>query len=141
MGEGNRMRYAVFYEESDQGVGVKFPDIPEIFSYCDSHLEARSVAYDILLRAFISRLSAGKPVPLPQGKSEHYIELPLSLQAKIHLNNEMLHSKVSNAELARRLDIKPQEITRIVNLTHITKIDTLARAFQALGKRLSLQVS
>jgi antitoxin HicB len=35
---------------------------------------------------------------------------------------------------------RPQEATRIISLGHATKIDTLARALAALGKRLEVSV-
>ncbi len=43
-------------------------------------------------------------------------------------------------DLARTMHVKPQEITRIMNLHHATKIDTLAAAFGALGRQLDIRV-
>ncbi|MGO4396344.1 hypothetical protein AB4Z46_33860 [Variovorax sp. M-6] len=43
--------------------------------------------------------------------------------------------------MARATGVKPQEVTRILELHHATKIDTLADAFDALGYRLDLKVS
>lgn len=37
--------------------------------------------------------------------------------------------------------MKPQEVTRIVDAHHATKIDTLADAFVALGRRLELRMA
>jgi antitoxin HicB len=56
------------------------------------------------------------------------------------LLNEMLAEKVRPADLARLMGIKPQEVNRIVDLEHPTKIDTLAAAFTALGRELDLVV-
>ena len=83
-----------------------------------------------------------RPVPMPSAPQdgEVMIELPTSVFAKVLLLNEMLAQKVSNAELARRMLIKPQEVTRIVNLSHTTKIDTIAAALRQLGKNLNLSV-
>ncbi|GHU10451.1 hypothetical protein FACS1894185_1960 [Betaproteobacteria bacterium] len=39
----------------------------------------------------------------------------------------------------RLLHTSPQEVQRIVNLAHATKIDTLSRAFSALGKQLEIR--
>ena len=52
----------------------------------------------------------------------------------------MIDQNVSNAELARRIEVKPQEVQRITNLEHNTKIDTIARAIHALGKQFELRV-
>lgn len=48
---------------------------------------------------------------------------------------------VAAFDLARATGVKPQEVTRILELHHATKIDTLADAFDALGYRLDLKVS
>jgi antitoxin HicB len=44
-------------------------------------------------------------------------------------------------ELARRLGTTPQSVNRIVTLRHPTKIDTIAEALRALGRRLELSVA
>jgi antitoxin HicB len=45
------------------------------------------------------------------------------------------------AELARLMQARPQEVTRLMNLHHPTKIDTVALALRALGKRLELKLT
>ena len=66
------------------------------------------------------------------------IDLPPSVSAKVLLLNEMIAQKVTNAELARRIGIRPQEMQRVVDLGHATKIDTVAKAMHALGRRLDV---
>ena len=61
--------------------------------------------------------------------------------AKVLLLNELLAQKVTNAELARRLGTTPQVVTRIVDLGHATKVDTIADALRALGRRLEISVA
>lgn len=50
----------------------------------------------------------------------------------------MIAQNVSQAELAKRMGIVPQSLTRLVDLSHTTKIDTLANAFAKLGKQLQV---
>ncbi len=69
------------------------------------------------------------------------VELPASLSAKVLLLNVMLKNKVTPAALARKLNASPQAVTRIVDLHHPTKIDTIANALSVLGKKLVIQVS
>lgn len=52
----------------------------------------------------------------------------------------MLAQKVIPAGLARRMDVKPHEVTRIPDLGHSTKIDTVAAALSALDRELALTV-
>ena len=56
------------------------------------------------------------------------------------LLNEMLKTGTTPAKLARALDASPQTVTRIVDLRHATKMDTLAEAFRAIGKKLTISV-
>jgi antitoxin HicB len=56
------------------------------------------------------------------------------------LLNEMIKQKVRPAELARRLETTPQEVNRLTDLRHATKIDRIAGAMKALGKTLEIRV-
>ena len=73
--------------------------------------------------------------------SQKLIELPPSVAAKILLHNEMVRQKVRPIDLANRLGIPRQEVTRMLDWRHNTKIDTTAKALAALGKRLELHVA
>jgi antitoxin HicB len=53
----------------------------------------------------------------------------------------MLRQKVRPAELARRIGTTPQEINRLTDIRHTTKIDRIDDALRALGKRLVLQAA
>jgi len=64
--------------------------------------------------------------------------LPASLSAKVLLLNAMLEDRVTPAELARRLKTSPQVVNRLVDLGHATKIDAIAAAAKALGRRMEL---
>ena len=84
-----------------------------------------------------------RPVPPPSAPQhgEILVSLPASVYAKVLLLNEMLAQNVGNSELARRLHTTPQEMNRITDLAHNTKIDTIGRALNQLGKRLTLDVT
>jgi antitoxin HicB len=51
----------------------------------------------------------------------------------------MIAQKVRPAQLARRLQVKPQEVTRLIDLNHTTKIDGIAAALKALGKTMEIR--
>jgi antitoxin HicB len=42
-------------------------------------------------------------------------------------------------ELARRLKTTPQEVNRLTNVQHTPRIDAIAAALKALGKRLDIR--
>ena len=56
------------------------------------------------------------------------------------LLNEMIAQNVRPAELTRRLHTTPQEINRLTNVWHTTRIDGIAAALQSLGKHLDMRV-
>ncbi|MNG41539.1 Antitoxin HicB [compost metagenome] len=56
------------------------------------------------------------------------------------LLNAMCEASVSQAELGRRLGIPRQNVQRLLDLGHATKIDQLAAAIAALGHRLELVI-
>lgn len=100
------------------------------------------MAADALATAMQFYFEGRRPVPFPSpaAKGESLVELPVSVAVKVLLLNEMLREDVTPSKLAQRLDTSPQAVTRIVDLHHATKIDTLADAFKALGKTLSFSV-
>jgi antitoxin HicB len=81
------------------------------------------------------------PSPSPAQEGERLVALPLSVSAKVMLLNEMISQHIRPADLARLMGIKPQEVNRIIDLNHATKIDTVAAATAALGKELDLFIA
>lgn len=133
---------AKFTPAEEGGFVVTFRDIPEAITQGDDMDEAREMAADVLLSAMDFYFDDRRPVPLPSPaeEGEVAVELPTGTFAKVLLLNTMLEQGVSNAELARRMGTRPQEVQRIVNLGHATKIDTIAAALRQLGKNLQLQL-
>lgn len=133
---------AKFAKAMEGGYVVTFRDIPEAITQGDNLAEAREMATDVLLSAMDFYFEDHRPVPLPSvvQADEELVELPTSVYAKVLLLNEMCSQNVSNAELARRMHVHAQEVQRIVNLEHTTKIDTIASALRQLGKRIEISV-
>lgn len=137
------LRYPARFEPADEGgFVVTFRDIPEAITEGDTLDEAREMAADALLTAMDFYFEGKRKVPEASKveKDEELVDLPVSAAAKVLLLNEMIDQKVTAADLARRLNTSPQVVNRIVDLHHSTKIDTLAEALEALGKRLEIGV-
>ena len=137
------MIYPAKISRDGASYAVSFRDIPEALTWGDSLEDAGEMAADALATAMEFYFEDRRQVPLPSRphRGEVGIELPASLAAKVLLLNEMLAQRVTNAELARRLGTTPQAVTRIVNLGHVTKVDTIADALKALGRRLEISVA
>jgi antitoxin HicB len=122
---------------------VSFPDIPEALTSGADRDEAIAMAADALTTAMEFYFEDRRPVPLPSPlkRGQVAVDLPASVAAKVLLLNEMLAQGKRPAELARLMQARPQEVTRLMNLHHPTKIDTVALALRALGKRLELKLT
>ena len=137
------MRYPARLEPADEGgYVVTFRDIPEAITQGDTLEEAAAMAEDVLISAMDFYFEDRRAVPAPsnQEEGERLVELPPSVSAKVLLLNELVASGLSNADLARAMGTRPQEVQRIVNLHHATKIDTISAALMAMGKRLEVRV-
>jgi antitoxin HicB len=137
------LAYPVRLEKTASGYVVSFRDIPEALSEGKTRKAAVEMAAHALITAMDFYFEDRREVPKPSKlkKGEELIELPTSLSAKILLLNVMLKEKITPAALARKLNASPQAVTRIVDLHHATKIDTIADALNALGKKLVIQVA
>ena len=138
------MRYpALFQAAAEGGYTVTFRDIPEAITQGEDLEEARAMAADALLTAMDFYFEDERAVPKPSKAwaGEQYVDLPPSVWGKVLLLNEMLAQQIRPSELARRLGSTPQTVTRLVDLHHATKVDELARALGALGKRLDLRLA
>ncbi len=124
------------------GFVVTFRDIPEAITQGESIEDAMIQARDALQTALDFYFDDHREIPAASKarRGERLIELPASVSAKVLLLNEMVRQRVRPADLARRLHTTPQEITRLTDLRHRTRIDSIAAALQALGKQLELRV-
>ncbi|MDH0864110.1 type II toxin-antitoxin system HicB family antitoxin [Mitsuaria sp. GD03876] len=137
------LRYPARITPDEDGFLVVFPDIPEAVTGGDTLEDALEMAADALATAMDFYFEDKRPVPEPSRlkRGQVLIDLPPSIGAKVLLLNEMLAQGTRNADLARLMNVRPQEINRLTTLKHPTKIDTIAVALKALGKRLELSLA
>ncbi|MBS0426649.1 MAG: type II toxin-antitoxin system HicB family antitoxin [Proteobacteria bacterium] len=126
-----------------EGFVVTFPDIPEAVTGAADRAEAIELASDALTTAMDFYFEDRRAVPLPSPRKggQILVDLPASVAAKILMLNEMVAQGTRPAELARLMNVRPQEVTRLMDLHHPTKIDTIAAAIRAMGKRLDLRLA
>ena len=136
------MRYPMHLEAAEEGgFIISFPDIPEAHSQAEDEVEAIKRGTDALETALEFYLEDRRPIPAPSKpkRGQRMIELSASVSAKVLLLNEMNAQKVRPAELARRLQVTPQEVTRLIDLRHTSRIDGIAVALKALGKTMEIR--
>jgi antitoxin HicB len=127
--------------QPEGGFTVTFPDIPEAISQGEDVEDALLHGADALESALDFYIEDGKAIPMPSKakRGQKVIELPASYAAKILLLNEMAEQKVRPAELARRLKVTRQEVNRLIDWRHTSKIDGIAQALKVLGKTLEIR--
>ncbi len=127
--------------DKESGFVATFPDIPEAITQGETREEALSAARDALETALDFYFEDKREIPLPSQpkRGQAVVELPSSLAAKVLLLNEMIRQRVRPAELARRLKTTPQEVNRLTDVQHTTRIDGIAAALKVLGKRLEIR--
>ena len=136
------LRYPARITQDGDGFMVSFPDIPEALTGAPSRDEVIAMAADALTTAMDFYFEDRRPVPSPSApkRGQVMIDLPPSVGAKELLLNEMLAQGTRPSDLARLMNIRPQEVNRLTTLRHPTKIDTVADALKALGKRLEVSL-
>ncbi len=120
-----------------------FADIPEAITQGDNRAHALAMAREALETAMEFYFDDHRPVPMPSRpkRGQTVVELPPSVAAKVLLLNEMLRQKIRPIELARRIGSTKQEVNRLTDLRHPTKIDRIDLALRALGKHLVLEAA
>lgn len=135
------MRYPIDIKRDGRFFLVTFPDIPEAITQGETIEEATGAAADALETALDFYFDDNRIVPAPSRlkRGQHYVDLQVSLAAKVLLLNEMIRQKIRPAELARRLGTTPQEVNRLTNIRHTSRIDGIAEAMKQLGKTLEVR--
>ena len=130
------------HDAADGGFVVTFADIPEAISQGETVAEAMKAAHAALETALDFYFDDKRAVPAPSkaAAGQAVIGLSASLSAKVLLLNEMIYQNIRPAELARRLGTRPQDVNRLTNLRHTTRIDSIAAALQAMGKQMDIRV-
>lgn len=138
------MQYPARFKPDHESGGfvVTFRDIPEAITQGDDAVEAMEMAEDVLISSIELYLEDKRQVPMPSApkRGERMVALPAIVAAKVLLLNEMLTQDIGPSELARRMGTIPQNVNRLIDVRHTSKLDSVEQALRALGKRLNLSL-
>jgi antitoxin HicB len=122
---------------------VLFPDIPHTHTNGSTVAEALSRAPDALQTGLSMLMEQGLDIPAPgrpRGRNPILVGLPSVIAtAKVELYTALRVRGVKKAELARRMGIHKQQIERLMDIDHASRIEQLEAAFAALGMKLTVQ--
>lgn len=135
------LRYSVSLSPDDNGtILVTVPDLPDAVTFGDNRDEALVRAVDAIESALMGRMAAREDIPAPKRAGTDVVMMPVLSSAKVEIYRLMHKAGVGKAELARRLGVALPQVDRILDLRHRSRLDSLERAFGALGYSLDLRI-
>lgn len=138
------MRYPATIEQDAEGKDwvVAFRDLDGAITGADTPEDAMDEAADCLGSWLSFRMLDKEDIPkasLPKRK-ERLISVPLWIAPKLALYRELRAQRISNSELARRLNVRETVVRRMLDPNHATKSAKIESALRAVGKRLLVAV-
>jgi antitoxin HicB len=116
-------------------------DLPEA-AEVERSTEPLEVARARLQAALEQRMLNKLQIPVPSAvrHDEIVVAAPVETAVKVALYEALRQSKVSKSELGRRLGIDEKSVRRLLDPGHGLKLPRIARAIEALGKRLVIGI-
>jgi len=135
-----RYAYPARLEDHTGTILVYFPDFPEAVTEGTDRAAALLEAVDCLDAAILFRLKDRERLPEPSGAGRGLVLIPASpaVAAKAAFIRAFADSGLTRVALAERLGLAENEIRRMLDPEHGTKIDRLGDAMIALGRRFVL---
>jgi antitoxin HicB len=126
----------------DSGYVVTFRDLPEAITQGDSVEFALQEALDCIEEAISARIDDRLNIPKPSEllENEYLVTVPMQTALKAALIMAMSESKMNQVQLAHALSVDEKEVRRILNPRHATKLATMERTLNVLGKKAVLYV-
>ena len=136
------LQYPVVLEKDDNDTWlVTFPDFADAVTFGETREEALAQAVDALETVIISRLKHKLDIPTPSAaRGRPLISIPPLAAAKALLYKELREQQVTIRQLARKLHCEYPVAHRLLDVSRKTQVNEIAKAFQALGKRVILGV-
>jgi antitoxin HicB len=120
---------------------VTFPDFHDAVTFGETRAEALAHAVDALETVIISRMKHKMDIPAPSAaRGRPLVSIPPLTAAKALLYQELREQHVSIRQLAHKLGCEYPVAHRLLDVSRKTQVDEIAKAFQALGKRVIIGV-
>lgn len=134
--------YPVQIHDDPDGLWLTCPDIPRTYGIGDNMAAALESLRDGLVTAFSFYVEEGVIIPGPSASvtGQQRVRLPFLASLKAAAWNAFVTSKLSKAELARRLGVARPQVDRLFDFLHDSRSDQLERALAVLGLRVAVTV-
>jgi len=139
-------RYLGVFDSGDDLPGtftVTFPDVPEAITQGNGIADSKEMATEVLELSLGLYIEDGKDLPpakTKRAKNGQRIEPSALVQMKLALYEEFRKARIPKTELAKRMGIAKQQIDRLFDLQHSSRVEQLELAFRVIGKTLAISV-
>jgi antitoxin HicB len=134
------MRYPALLEQDDGSTVVTFPDCPGCVSQADEGEDASALAADALAGWLESHLAHGEAPPRPSSRPRKragaklaWVPVDARLAVRIGLRWARQDAGLTQAQLARRMKVSPQQIAKFENPDTNLTLETISRIARSLG--------
>ena len=134
--------YPVTIEEDIESgqVLIDFVDLPFVHSLGDNLDEALLNAAEALETAFDVFIKDNQIIPAASKIENYSVTVPVLIAAKVALHNAMRSNGIRKTDLARKLNLAPNVVERLLSLRHKSRIEQLETALALFDKRLLVDV-
>lgn len=135
--------YGVTLTPDDElGFVARCRDIPEVLSWAETQDQALEQAADAIEVALLALVEDGAALPRPSAVAadEVPVVVPAPLAAKLALYAAWKEAGISKSALALRMGVGENEVRRILDPRHSTKLERMDEAARALGFRMSVSL-
>jgi antitoxin HicB len=138
------MRFDYPYTVQQSGGGawqMRFPDVPEALTEGATEAEAHALARDALLAALGELEKLRRDIPEPsKPRQRPVLVVPVLQSAKLALYQAMRNAGLNKVTLASKLGKAENEVRRMLDLDHASRIGALEDALRLLGRQISVEV-
>lgn len=134
--------YPVILTKDGDSLIAEFPNVPEAMTVGANEDNALTWAQDALIVALSGYLDERRDIPQPSKPKakQRIVVLPPLIASKLAIYQTMRDQRVTQAELATRLNCDARHIRRLLDLDHNSRLDFIDAALHALGKKLVVDI-
>lgn len=136
--------YMLDFEKSLTGQIIgRCPAFPDITVEASDEDAVRKLLQTAIEACLFSAFKKKKLIPLPVkvSKNRPAITFSVLVVSKIYLINTMIEKRIQKTEFARRLNCHMQQVDRLLDFSHASKIERVEEGLKVLGRGLELRPS
>ena len=134
------LAYNIIIQKTGSGFKATCADFPQVSGTGQTAFDAQKDLKKNIFKQLMASIAARQLIPFPRvvAKRQKVITFSVLIAAKVCLSNCMIKKNMPKTELAKQMKFHLPQVSRLLDLNHATKIQTLEEALEKLGKRLTV---